>query len=48
MLGFYLDGDTIDRQQIERELLDLETKHHIGVGEKLVQKLRQLAADRGL
>ncbi len=48
VLGFYLDGDTVDRQQIERELLDLEAKHHIGVGQILVQKLRQLAADRGL
>ncbi|MBW4646129.1 MAG: hypothetical protein KME23_24575 [Goleter apudmare HA4340-LM2] len=48
VLGFYLDGDSVDRQQIERELLDLEKKHQVGIGQVLVQKLRQLAADRGL
>jgi hypothetical protein len=48
VLGFYLDGDTCDRKQIERELLDLENKHQVGLGLLLVQKLRQLAADRGL
>ncbi|MBD2203215.1 hypothetical protein H6G33_05540 [Calothrix sp. FACHB-1219] len=46
--GFYLDGDAIDRQQIERELIDLGTKRQLDNGRELVQKLRQLAADRGL
>ncbi|BAY61686.1 hypothetical protein NIES22_17530 [Calothrix brevissima NIES-22] len=46
--GFYLDGDAIDRQQIERELIDLGTKRKLDNGRELVQKLRQLAADRGL
>lgn len=48
VLGFYLDGDTVDRRQIERELLELENKHQVGLGLLLVQKLRQLAANRGL
>ncbi|OUL28390.1 hypothetical protein BV378_07445 [Nostoc sp. RF31YmG] len=48
VFGFYLDGDAIDRQQIERELIDLGTKHKLGNGKELVQKLRKLAADRGL
>ncbi|BAY97627.1 hypothetical protein NIES37_15710 [Tolypothrix tenuis PCC 7101] len=48
LFGFYLDGDAIDRQQIERELIDLGTKHQLGGSNELVQKLRKLAADRGL
>ncbi len=48
VLGFYLDGDIIDRQQIERELLDLENKYRLGIGQVLVEKLRKLATDRGL
>ncbi|MBD2354997.1 hypothetical protein H6G41_10235 [Tolypothrix sp. FACHB-123] len=48
VFGFYLDGDAIDRQQIERELIDLGTKHKLENGRELVQKLRKLAADRGL
>ncbi|MBW4564072.1 MAG: hypothetical protein KME32_23615 [Mojavia pulchra JT2-VF2] len=48
VLGFYLDGDAVDRQQIERELINLGVKHQLGSGRELVQKLRQLAADRGL
>ncbi|BAY28008.1 hypothetical protein NIES2100_78370 [Calothrix sp. NIES-2100] len=48
VFGFYLDGDAIDRQQIERELIDLGTKHQLGNGRELVQRLRKLASDRGL
>jgi hypothetical protein len=48
VFGFYLDGDAIDRQQIERELMDLGMKHQLTNGRELVQKLRKVAADRGL
>jgi hypothetical protein len=48
LFGFYLDGDAIDRQQIERELIDLGTKYQLGSSQDLVQRLRKLAADRGL
>jgi len=48
LFGFYLDGDAIDRQQIERELIDLGTKHQLESSKELVQRLRQLAVDRGL
>jgi|GEM_PF-5855311 hypothetical protein len=47
LVGFYLDGDALDRQQIEQVIIDYAAKKGDTHGKELVQTLRSIAARKG-
>jgi len=48
LVGFYLDGDALDRQQMEQVIIDYAAKKGENRGQELVQTLRSIAARKGL
>ncbi len=48
LIGFYLYGDAVDRQQMEQAIIDYAAKKGENRGQELVQTLRSIAAKKGL